>query len=304
MTTALKALILACIPVALLSADTLTLRDGEVIQGTYLGGTSRQIRMDLNGEIRTFDLGQVQSITFSNEGAYQAPVSPVQPPAQPGAPRSANYPPPPSSPNYPQARSYPSDEPRLRRAPGADAPSYPSSSSPASPAPIAGIVIPLDTPITIRMIDSVDSDRARLGETFRASIDEPVVVGNQEVIPRGADVLTKLVTDQRSGSLRGQTVLTLALSTVTVNGRPVDVTSTDVRTASTSRGQRTAGAVGGGAALGAIIGAIAGGGKGAAIGAASGGALGAGAEVVTGGQKVRIPSETRLTFRLQSPVTL
>ena len=164
--------------------------------------------------------------------------------------------------------------------------------------------LPSGTKIHVRMIDSVDSQRARLGETFRASLDEPVMVGSQEVIPRGADVLTKLVTDQRSGSLTGQTVLTLAISTITVNGRPVDVTSTDVRTASASRGARTGAAVGGGAALGAIIGAIAGGGKGAAIGAASGGALGAGAEVVTGGQKVRIPSETRLTFRLQSPVTL
>jgi hypothetical protein len=62
--------------------------------------------------------------------------------------------------------------------------------------------------------------------------------------------------------------------------------------------------IGGGAALGAIIGAVAGGGKGAAIGAGSGAALGTGAEVLTSGQKVKIPSETRLTFRLQSPVQL
>jgi hypothetical protein len=52
------------------------------------------------------------------------------------------------------------------------------------------------------------------------------------------------------------------------------------------------------------VGAIAGGGKGAAMGAGSGAALGTGAEVLTGGQKVKIPSETRLTFRLQNPVQL
>ncbi len=56
--------------------------------------------------------------------------------------------------------------------------------------------------------------------------------------------------------------------------------------------------------MGAIIGAIAGGGKGAAIGAAAGGAAGAGAEVVTKGQRVKIPSETILTFVTENPAHL
>jgi hypothetical protein len=117
-------------------------------------------------------------------------------------------------------------------------------------------------------------------------------------------VLTKLVADQQSGKIEGRTALTLALSTMTVNGRPIDVTSTDVKTESGSRAARSGGVIGGTAALGAIIGAIAGGGKGAAIGAGSGAAVGTGAEVLTNGQKVKIPSETRLSFRLQSPIQL
>ena len=56
--------------------------------------------------------------------------------------------------------------------------------------------------------------------------------------------------------------------------------------------------------MGAIIGALAGGGKGAAIGATSGAALGGASEVLTSGQQVKIPSETRLTFRLQTPVQI
>jgi hypothetical protein len=158
--------------------------------------------------------------------------------------------------------------------------------------------------VTIRMIESVNSETARLGETFRASLDEPVYVDGREVIPRGADVLTKLVEDRQSGKIQGRTVLTLALSTITVNGRQMDVTSTDVKTESSSRGARSAKVIGGTTALGAIIGGIAGGGKGAAIGAGSGAAVGTGAEVLTAGQKVKIPSETRLTFRLQSPAQL
>ena len=99
-------------------------------------------------------------------------------------------------------------------------------------------------------------------------------------------------------------MLTLALVSIAANGRLVDITSTDVQTASSSRGARTGKVVGGTAALGAIIGAIAGGGSGAAIGAASGAAVGGGAQVLTGGQKVNIPTETRLTFRLQAPAQL
>lgn len=282
---------------ALLPADTLTLRNGQVIQGTFIGGTARQIRMDLNGETRSYDVTDIVSLSFNDQSGAAA----VAPPPY--------YPPPSSS------SASANGAPRLRRAPGSEstapvaasnssAPypsSYPSSTAAAAP---MGITIPVDTTIAIRMIDTVDSERARLGQTFRASLDEPIYVNGQEVVPRGSDVLTKLVEDQQSGKITGQAKLTLALSTITVGGRQIDVTSTDVSQTSSSRGTKSAGVIGGTAALGAIIGAIAGGGKGAAIGAGSGAAVGTGAEVMTAGQKVRIPSETRLTFRLQSPVQI
>jgi hypothetical protein len=254
---------LVCATGLLLNADTVVLRDGSTVQGTYLGGDARQIRVDQNGNVRSYDIGRVQSVIFSESG--------YQPPPPPQESRDSGY-----------------DRDRDR------------APQPQS----AGITIPTDTNVKIRMVESVNSDTSRLGQTFRASLDEPVYVNGQEVIPRGADVLTKLVEDQQSGKIEGRTVLTLALSTITVNGRQVDVTSTDVKTESSSRGQRSAGVIGGATALGAIIGAVAGGGKGAAIGAGSGAVVGTGAEVLTSGQKVKIPSETRLTFRLQSPVQL
>jgi hypothetical protein len=152
------------------------------------------------------------------------------------------------------------------------------------------------------MIDGVDSDRSRLGQTFRASVDDPVIINGQTVIPRGADAVAKLVEDQQSGKFEGRTILTLALTDITVNGQMIDTTTGDVSKASNSRGARTAKVVGGATALGAIIGALAGGGRGAAVGAASGAAVGGGAEVLTKGQQVKIPSETRLTFTLQQPI--
>ncbi len=256
----------------LMNADTLTLRNGSTVQGTYVGGNARQVRMDLNGDIRNYDIGQVQSVMFDSD----------QPP-----------PPPPSS--------YPSSRPRLRE--GQD-PGPNTGDTGYRNQPLGGVTIPIDTEIKVRMIEPVNSETSRLGQTFRASVDEPVYVNGQEVIPRGADVLTKLVTNQQSGKIEGRTILTLALANITVNGRTFDVTSTDVKTESSSRGARSGKVIGGTAALGAIVGAIAGGGKGAAIGAGSGAALGTGAEVLTGGQKVKIPAETRLSFRLQNPVQL
>lgn len=243
-------------------ADTLTLRTGKVITGQYLGGDARLIRMAIGDHVDTFHVEDVGDIEFGVDSRLAQP----QPP------------PPPPAPNQGFAQATP------------------------APMPVAGIQIPVGTAITVRMIDAVDSKTAHLGQTFRASVDEPVVVNGQTVIPRGADALAKLVEDQQSGKFEGKTVLTLALTDITINGQMIDTTTGNVSQASSSRGARTAKVVGGATALGAIIGALAGGGRGAAIGAASGAAVGGGTEVLTKGQQVKIPSETRLNFTLQQPI--
>jgi hypothetical protein len=254
------------------SADSLTLRSGRVVHGQYLGGDARQIRMAVGDRVDTFDVAEVSNLQFG--GSEKLSSEDSRPPAPPPRlrqeqepPREERYSPP------PQQNAY-------------------------------GSQIPIGTAITVRMIDGVDSEQTRLGQTFRASVDEPIEVNGQTVIPRGADCVVKLVEDKESGKFAGRTVLTLALQQVQANGRMVDVTTGDVSQASGSRGARTAKVVGGTTAVGAIIGAIAGGGQGAAIGAASGAAVGGAAQVMTKGQRVKIPSETRLTFTLQQPANL
>jgi hypothetical protein len=249
------------------SADTLTLRSGRVINGQYLGGDARHVRMAIGDHVDTFDVDEVGDLQFGG-----------------------NLPPAPTPP--------PPDQDRGRY----DRRDQGFAQQPPPPMPVSGIQIPTGTPITVRLIEGVDSNVARLGQTFRASVDDPVVVNGQTVIPRGADALAKLVEDKQSGKFEGKTVLTLALTDITINGQMVDTTTGDVSQASSSRGARTAKVVGGTTALGAIIGALAGGGRGAAIGAASGAAVGGTAQVLTKGQQVKIPSETRLTFTLQQPI--
>jgi hypothetical protein len=135
-------------------------------------------------------------------------------------------------------------------------------------------------------------------------MDQPVVLNGETIIPRGADAVVKLVDSKESGKLTGRAELTLDLMSVKVNGQMVDINTQSVSRESDSRGQRTAKVAGGTAAVGAIIGAIAGGGKGAVIGAGAGGAAGAGAEEVTKGQRVKVPSETRLTFVLDTAIRI
>ncbi len=176
-------------------------------------------------------------------------------------------------------------------------------SSRPSAAP-AQIMLPEGTNFVVRMIDAVDSDKVTVGQNYSAALDEPVAIDGQTAIPRGADVVVKLVNAKDAGKFTGRAELTLALWTVKVNGKEVDVNTQTITRQGDSRGQRTGTMAAGGAIVGAVIGGIAGGGKGAAIGAGAGGAAGAGAEAATKGPRVKIPAETRLTFVLDNAVRL
>lgn len=177
----------------------------------------------------------------------------------------------------------------------------PAPAPPAAPRTVE-VEIPVGTLLTVRMIDSIDSEVNRAGEVFRASLDAPVVIENEVVVPAGEDVYVKLVDARSAGRMTGRSELQLELVRLEYQGKSYVLQSSTYKEAGTSRGKRTAATVGGGAAVGAAIGAIAGGGKGAAIGAAIGAGTGTAVQVMTKGQQIRIPSETKLEFELEQPV--
>lgn len=158
--------------------------------------------------------------------------------------------------------------------------------------------IPANTAIEVRLIEGIDSSKATEGQSYRASVAEPVIVNGRTVVERGADATVKLVNVDQGGKFKGRTTLAVTLTSLSFDGRNVDVTSSDVTRVSKGQGKDTALKTGIGAGIGAAIGAIAGGGKGAAIGAGAGGAAGAGSQIFTKGKKVLIPSETVLQFHL------
>jgi hypothetical protein len=263
-------------------ADTVKLKDGRVVQGTYLGGSARQVRIEVRDQIQTLDVADIDRIEFGGEIA----AAPAPPPPPPPAPRPA----PPSE----------ESRPVLMR----PDPTPPPAPQHASTASQGSLELPAGTNLVIRMIDAVDSEIARQGQTFQASLDQPVVIANNVAIPRGADVVVKLVDAKESGTFTGRAELALSLQSVKVNGRMVEMNTQSVSRESDSQGAQTAKRAGVGAVVGAGLGAVFGGGKGAATGAAVGGAAGAGTQVMTKGRTVRIPSETRLTFVLDTPVRI
>lgn len=207
-----------------------------------------------------------------------------QPPAPAAAPNDT--PPPPAQQTTPVAAAQPAPPP-----------------PPPVPQPTQ-VVVPADTTMSIRMIDGVDSSVNQPGEIFHASLDAPIVVGDSVVVPKGADVYVRLVSASSAGHLSGKSELHMELVKLEFQGRSYPLVSSTYDLAGSSRGKNTTKKVAGGAILGTIIGAIAGGGKGAAIGAAAGAGGGAVWNGVTRGQQVRIPSETKLDFQLEQPVSV
>jgi hypothetical protein len=156
------------------------------------------------------------------------------------------------------------------------------------------------TTVTVRTNESIDAKESD-GRVFTGTVAEDVMARNGTIlVPKGSDVemIVKKISDSD---------VALDLQSINVNGQRYTVDSSDQvvsgeRKEGIGVNKRTGKYVGGGALLGAVIGAIAGGGKGAAIGAAVGAAGGAGAQVLTRGKSVYVPSESLVTFRLDQPL--
>ncbi len=259
-------------------SDTLILKNGEKLSGYYEGGSARVIKFRANdGIVKDYDLLSVQQIQFGEDKAVTVPPTLAAPrPATTGA----------------------SAEPRLL--PGTERVTRPASPNAANSAWTIGT----GSKIVVRMIDTINSEKNKIGDTFIATLDEPVSQGGVEIIPRGADVRGRIANLSGAGRVAGKAELGLELTNITVNGIPYSLTTSEYQEAGESRGAQTAKRAAVGAGIGAAIGAIAGGGKGAAIGAGVGGGGATAVQVLTKGEKLNIPSETKLEFTLRSPLVI
>jgi hypothetical protein len=184
----------------------------------------------------------------------------------------------------------------------------PTPTAPQSP-PVITVksepnTIPVGTTLEVRTGEEINSSNAE-GRTYQASIATEVVdAQNNVLLPRGSQVELIILEAKEKTGVKGAS-LQLGMRSVTVNGVTYLVVSEERKeTSGLGTNRRTAEVVGGGAALGTLIGAAAGGGKGAVLGGLIGAAAGAAVQVLTQGKEVRIPAESVLRFQLDEPIRL
>jgi len=262
-----------CVLVLLLSvaaaADTLELKNGSIIKGRFVAGNQTEITFQVGSSQQTYSLDDIASLKFDSERTRRDAANTSEP------------------------RSFSDRD---------DRPSRPVEN--ASLRQRSPITIPSGTQISVRTIDGIDSTRNRVGDRFQASLEEPIIVDGNEVVPKGTDVYGRLTESKATGTFSGRSQLSLELTGILINGQTVPISTGEYEVSGKSKGASTAKRTIGGAAVGTIIGAIAGGGKGAAIGAGVGAGAGAGSEIITKGDQVKIPSETLLDFTLQQDLTI
>ena len=175
---------------------------------------------------------------------------------------------------------------------------------PQPPPPPKKVTIPAGTQLTIRLNDTLDTERNQVGDSFHATLGAPIVINSDTVIPSGADVVGRVVDVKSAGRFAGNSVLTLELNSLSVNGKTYNIQTNQWTRQGKGEGKNTATKVGGGAAVGAIIGGLAGGGKGAAIGSVAGAGAGTGAAATKKGEQITLAPESTLSFLLINTLTV
>jgi hypothetical protein len=254
-----------CLLISSALGDSLQLRNGSLIKGTFLGGTGEEISFQVGTRVQRYALADVVSVDFDDD-----------------------------------SRAYPSAESQLPPSPPQPEPNPTLTTSRSRDI----VKIPSGTRIMIRTIDAVDSDRNQVGDMFEASLERPLVVDDLVVVPKGTEVYGRLTQATEAGRIQGRSQLKLELTGIVVNGETIPLVTGEYSVSGSSRGANTAMRVGTGAVVGAVIGAMSGRCRGAAIGAGVGAGAGTAVQVMTKGEQVHVPNETLLEFVLQQEVRM
>ena len=166
------------------------------------------------------------------------------------------------------------------------------------------IVVPAGTTLTVTTSQGLSSKNSQAGQTFLATLAQPVSVEGRRALPKGATVSGTVVSAKAKGKIKGQGELSLTLTSISLHDHTYEIQTSVLSSTTKGKGKRTAATTGGGAAGGALIGGIAGGGKGAGIGALIGAGAGLIGGAATGNKQVEIPAESALSFTLNESLTL
>jgi hypothetical protein len=166
------------------------------------------------------------------------------------------------------------------------------------------VTLPERTAIHVTLDQALSTKQSNSGDHFEATVSEPVVIDGKTVIPQGAHAEGLVVDARPSGRLMGRARLQLSLQAVEVEGQNYDVRTISHPRIGRDHKKRNLVWIGGGAAGGAVIGALAGGGTGALIGGPVGAGAGTTVALLTGKKDIHLSAETPVTFKLAEPVTI
>ncbi len=273
---------------------TVTLRDGSLVGGTVVSTSSSEIKLLGDDNVtRTLEMSNVKSIDYQDAAPAATDNAANSAPAASGS----NAAPPAAGSAAPEPAPNSADV-------AADGHEHPAEAAITTKT----YRLPIGTQVSVRTEENIDSAKAVEGQTYAASVSQTVRdEAGAVVIPRGANAQVIILSASRGSRFTNASDLSLDLKSVSIAGQQYRLSTVDL----TQKGKqglganrRTAEYSGGGAAVGAIIGAIAGGGKGAAIGLGAGGGAGAVTQLATKGGSIRVPAESLLTFKLDKPLSI
>jgi hypothetical protein len=158
--------------------------------------------------------------------------------------------------------------------------------------------------LVVRTTSTLSTKTNNAGETFTASLEEPLEIDGVVLAPKGAKVTGTVTSSDDGGRVKGVAQIGVALTEIAVNGKIYPITSGTYVQSAKKTVTKDAQKIGIGAGIGAAIGAIAGGGDGAAKGAGIGAGAGTGVVLGTRGDPAVIPAETVISFTLSESITV
>jgi hypothetical protein len=166
------------------------------------------------------------------------------------------------------------------------------------------VVVPIGTNLRVRINQGMTSKSTAVGTTFDGVVLNDVVTGGSIAIPRGASIQGTVVAVHTAGELKGKGELKLQLNSVSLGGRVYPIATDFWWHQGVDKTGNTVGNTVGLGAVGALIGAVAGGGVGAAVGAGVGGVAGLGVSAASGRGEASLPPEAILVFHLTQPADI
>ncbi|HWW22916.1 MAG TPA: BON domain-containing protein [Edaphobacter sp.] len=284
----------------------------ESIQATVQNGIATltgNVTSEAARSLAAADAAQIAGIrTVVNNLSVQQPAQQSSPavaavtPPPPAAKRSAGV-------QTPKPQPAPVAVPIERQSPPVAEQQPTPAPAPAPPQPppppaFRDVTIAAGTTLPVRITQTLDSATTQQGQSFSGTLATDVMVDGLVAIRQGTSVSGRVSAVQEAAHYKGNSLLTIELVSLNRHGESLAISTDPYSVQGKGRGANTAAKVGGGAAVGAILGGLIGGGKGAAIGAASGGGLGAGANTITRGQQVQIPSESLVNFKLTNTLAI